>query len=116
LNESCVGLALTQKSSTTGAFPCLILSLLASLNKSGFCFKFCNRIIYQHAFEQLKLRGMGTTTVLAWITEKQLQLYHVGDSRAYRLRDYRLTCLTQDHTSTSFCKTRFGINLNHARR
>ena len=72
-----------------------------SIDHLTYLIEYTNRIIYQHAFEHLKLRGMGTTIVLAWIAEKQLQLYHVGDSRAYRLRDYRLTCLTQDHTSTN---------------
>ncbi|HYN75029.1 MAG TPA: protein phosphatase 2C domain-containing protein [Candidatus Limnocylindria bacterium] len=44
------------------------------------------------------LEGMGTTlTALAW-TGEQLGLAHVGDSRAYLLRDDRLTMLTHDQT------------------
>ncbi len=62
---------------------------------------YSNRVVYQHALENLELRGMGSTLVLAWISKDLLHLCHVGDSRAYRLRDYRLTCLTQDHSSSN---------------
>jgi PPM family protein phosphatase len=60
----------------------------------------------QRANEQLRvmveedpqLEGMGTTlTALLW-TGKRLGLVHVGDSRAYLLRDGVLTQITQDHT------------------
>ncbi|MEV4437713.1 PP2C family serine/threonine-protein phosphatase [Streptomyces sp. NPDC049577] len=60
----------------------------------------------QRANEQLRvmveedpqLEGMGTTlTALLW-TGQRLGLVHVGDSRAYLLRDGILTQITQDHT------------------
>ena len=60
----------------------------------------------QRANEQLRvmveedpqLEGMGTTlTALLW-TGRRLGLVHVGDSRAYLLRDGQLTQITQDHT------------------
>ncbi|MFF3336705.1 Stp1/IreP family PP2C-type Ser/Thr phosphatase [Streptomyces sp. NPDC002888] len=45
-----------------------------------------------------QLEGMGTTlTALLW-TGQRLGLVHVGDSRAYLLRDGMLTQITQDHT------------------
>ncbi|MDT3398272.1 protein phosphatase 2C domain-containing protein [Streptomyces sp. B1866] len=45
-----------------------------------------------------QLEGMGTTlTALLW-TGQRLGLVHVGDSRAYLLRDGQLTQITQDHT------------------
>ncbi len=44
------------------------------------------------------LEGLGTTlTALLW-SGSQLALAHVGDSRAYLLRDARLFQLTEDHT------------------
>ena len=44
------------------------------------------------------LEGMGTTlTALAWDGER-MAVAHVGDSRAYLLRDGRLTLLTHDQT------------------
>jgi serine/threonine protein phosphatase PrpC len=63
-------------------------------------------VAVQHANEQLRvmveedpqLEGMGTTlTALLW-TGQRLGLVHVGDSRAYLLRDGQLTQITQDHT------------------
>ncbi|UQA94311.1 PP2C family protein-serine/threonine phosphatase [Streptomyces halobius] len=48
--------------------------------------------------EDAQLEGMGTTlTALLW-TGQRLGLVHVGDSRAYLLRDGVLTQITQDHT------------------
>ncbi|MDQ0991911.1 Stp1/IreP family PP2C-type Ser/Thr phosphatase [Streptomyces sp. V3I7] len=48
--------------------------------------------------EDPQLEGMGTTlTALLW-TGQRLGLVHVGDSRAYLLRDGVLSQITQDHT------------------
>jgi protein phosphatase len=43
-------------------------------------------------------RGMGTTlTALAWLNSR-VALAHIGDSRAYLMRDGKLSQLTRDHT------------------
>lgn len=56
--------------------------------------------------EDPQLEGMGTTlTALLW-TGQRLGLVHVGDSRAYLLRDGVLTQITQDHTWCSAWSTR----------
>jgi protein phosphatase len=44
------------------------------------------------------LIGMGTTVVGFLLKGRVAAVAHVGDSRAYRLRDGRLELLTQDHT------------------
>lgn len=44
------------------------------------------------------LEGMGTTLTAALWAEGQLGLVHVGDSRAYLLRDGELSQITHDHT------------------
>jgi len=44
------------------------------------------------------LKGMGTTVVAGLLNEKILSLAHVGDSRAYLLREKQLSCLTDDHS------------------
>jgi serine/threonine protein phosphatase PrpC len=44
------------------------------------------------------LKGMGTTVVAGLLNEKLLSLAHVGDSRAYLLRDGQLSLLTDDHS------------------
>jgi PPM family protein phosphatase len=45
--------------------------------------------------------GMGATVIAARCVQERLSLAHVGDSRAYRLRDRRLERLTQDHSLTA---------------
>lgn len=57
-----------------------------------------NQIIHQTALTQPQYEGMGTTVVAALFYDDQLTLAHVGDSRAYRLRDEHLEQLTRDHT------------------
>jgi protein phosphatase len=44
------------------------------------------------------LQGMGTTVVGLLLSGPTAAVAHVGDSRAYRLRNGRLDQLTQDHT------------------
>ena len=41
---------------------------------------------------------MGTTLVVAAFQEQRLVLGHIGDSRAYRLRDGQLQQITRDHS------------------
>jgi len=42
--------------------------------------------------------GMGTTLVMVIIEDEQAHLAHVGDSRAYLVRENRIQRLTRDHT------------------
>lgn len=42
--------------------------------------------------------GMGTTVTAAYVGERDVWLVHVGDSRAYCLRDGELLRLTEDHS------------------
>ena len=48
--------------------------------------------------EDPERRGMGTTFTLLGAIDEQLVLAHVGDSRAYRLRDGQLEQISRDHT------------------
>jgi PPM family protein phosphatase len=58
-----------------------------------------NAAILDRAAGNPDLWGMGTTLTAAAVAgEGQLQLAHVGDSRAYLLRDGALEQLTSDHT------------------
>ena len=58
-----------------------------------------NAAILERAAGDPGLWGMGTTmTAAAVTTDGHLQLAHVGDSRAYLLRDGALEQLTTDHT------------------
>jgi len=50
------------------------------------------------ASEDPELRGMGTTLTALLLHEDRIALMHIGDSRAYRLRDGELEQLSLDHT------------------
>ncbi|MEP6649262.1 MAG: protein phosphatase 2C domain-containing protein [Lapillicoccus sp.] len=45
-----------------------------------------------------KLRGMGSTTIAMLRTGNKLAMAHIGDSRAYLLRDGTLSQITKDHS------------------
>ena len=50
------------------------------------------------ADEKSELDGMGTTLTSFALFDNQIQLLHVGDSRAYRIRGKKITRLSHDHT------------------
>ena len=54
--------------------------------------------IYDKARETPALAGMGTTVVAAVASPDTLCVAHVGDSRAYLLRDGNLQQITRDHS------------------
>ena len=57
-----------------------------------------NKIIFQTAQSQTHCEGMGTTIVACMFFDNKISVAHVGDSRAYRLRDGELLQLTLDHS------------------
>lgn len=59
-----------------------------------------NRRIFEQSREQRECYGMGTTIVAAHFSERRGRMYwgHVGDSRAYRIREGNIQQLTRDHS------------------
>jgi protein phosphatase len=57
-----------------------------------------NRRIYARAARDPEVSGMGTTVTAALLAGEAVALGHVGDSRAYRIRDGGLEQLTNDHS------------------
>ena len=57
-----------------------------------------NRRIYDLAVTHESHRGMGTTLTAAKVHDGEVSLAHVGDSRAYRMRDGGLEQITRDHS------------------
>jgi protein phosphatase len=57
-----------------------------------------NRRVYQRSSEDAEVSGMGTTMTVALVDESGVTFGHVGDSRAYVLRDGELEQLTDDHS------------------
>jgi PPM family protein phosphatase len=60
--------------------------------------KEANRRVYEAAAEDQTRSGMGTTITAALVEDGVVQIGHVGDSRAYRIRDGELEQLTEDHS------------------
>ena len=59
---------------------------------------YANRFVFQKAAHEEALAGMGTTAVCALVRSGNVYLCHAGDSRAYLIRDRKLTQLTHDHS------------------
>ncbi len=59
-----------------------------------------NRRVYTRATEDASAAGMGTTMTVALVDDDagRVTIGHVGDSRAYRVRDGKLEQLTDDHS------------------
>ncbi len=60
-----------------------------------------NDLIFKSAHANLEYNGMGTTIVSLMLLEEHAALCHVGDSRAYLLKEGKLAKLTEDHTYVS---------------
>jgi serine/threonine protein phosphatase PrpC len=57
-----------------------------------------NTRIHELSREDSSRSGMGTTLTAALISDEEISLAHVGDSRAYLFRDGELKRLTSDHS------------------
>jgi serine/threonine protein phosphatase PrpC len=60
--------------------------------------KLANLRIFEAAQRNAGQRGMGTTMVALLAFDDGVLVGHVGDSRVYRLREGKLTQLTEDHS------------------
>jgi PPM family protein phosphatase len=57
-----------------------------------------NRQVFERANEDSDASGMGTTITVALVEDGAVAIGHVGDSRAYLIRDAKLEQLTEDHS------------------
>jgi len=57
-----------------------------------------NRKVFERASEDSDASGMGTTMTVALVEDGVVSIGHVGDSRAYLIRDAKLEQLTEDHS------------------
>jgi len=71
---------------------------LSALEQAVELIREANRRVYAYSSENASARGMGTTMTVALVEGSIVTIGHVGDSRAYLLRDDQLTQLTQDHS------------------
>ena len=75
-----------------------------------------NRVIHERAQTDPALSGMGTTITTASVDAEgeEVVIGHVGDSRAYRLRDGILQRLTRDHSLVEEMRRRGQITEEQA--
>lgn len=57
-----------------------------------------NRIVHEQSTANPELRGMGTTCTALVVRDHDAFVAHVGDSRAYAIRDGSILQLTRDHS------------------
>jgi PPM family protein phosphatase len=57
-----------------------------------------NRRVYERQSQDAAASGMGTTMTVALVEDGRVAIGHVGDSRAYLIRDGGLEQLTEDHS------------------
>lgn len=65
--------------------------LKEAINRAG-------NMIVRRAFEDPELKGMGTTSTVMFVSNDKAYIAHVGDSRAYCVRDGQIIQITEDHS------------------
>jgi protein phosphatase len=73
-----------------------------------------NAKIYEMSQLSMSRAGMGTTITAAHVGENEVAIAHVGDSRAYRLRDDELERLTEDHSLVEEMRRRGQLTAQEA--
>ncbi|SDC57569.1 MULTISPECIES: Stp1/IreP family PP2C-type Ser/Thr phosphatase [unclassified Candidatus Frackibacter] len=74
-----------------------------------------NRRILEEAKTNAEYQGMGTTLTMTILIDDKLYIGHVGDSRAYLLRDKEFKQLTEDHSLVNQLVKRGEITRQEAR-
>jgi len=67
-------------------------------NQLKLSIQLANKKIYQKASSDMNYKGMGTTIVVLYHRNNYLNVAHVGDSRAYHIRDGEIKLITEDHS------------------
>ncbi|MGH3104908.1 MAG: Stp1/IreP family PP2C-type Ser/Thr phosphatase [Gaiellaceae bacterium] len=70
----------------------------AGLERVSALVQSANRRVYERSRRDTSASGMGTTMTIALVENGIVSIGHVGDSRAYLLRDGALEQLTEDHS------------------
>jgi serine/threonine protein phosphatase PrpC len=71
---------------------------LRGLERVAALIQEANRRVYERATHDPTASGMGTTMTVALVERDTVTIGHVGDSRAYLVRDGRMEQLTDDHS------------------
>ncbi len=76
----------------------LSMEAIASEDRMRYAFGRANREVYLESERDASKKGMGTTLTALWFSKDAVILGHVGDSRAYRLREGQLLRASTDHS------------------
>jgi len=60
--------------------------------------KLANKRIFDTSCRDIRYKGMGTTIVAGMVAGDKIYIGHVGDSRAYRVRQGKIEQITRDHS------------------
>ena len=60
--------------------------------------KLANKEVFDYSLSHVECKGMGTTVTLGYVYNNSFIVAHVGDSRAYYLRNKKLVRITEDHS------------------
>ena len=74
-----------------------------------------NQAIYEEQLANPDYSGMGTTMTVIWEDEDRILLGHVGDSRAYRVRNNAISQVSLDHSMVAEMVRRGLITEDEAR-
>ena len=69
-----------------------------STNRLMAALRMANTRVLEAMRKDARLRGMGTTVVAALADDETVSVAHVGDSRAYLIREGQLSRITNDHS------------------
>jgi serine/threonine protein phosphatase PrpC len=69
-----------------------------STNRLMAAVRLANTRVLEAMRKDARLRGMGTTVVACLAEENLMSVAHVGDSRAYLIRDGKISRVTNDHS------------------
>jgi protein phosphatase len=69
-----------------------------STNRLMAAVRMANTRVLEAMRKDARLRGMGTTVVACLADEDTMSVAHVGDSRAYLIRDKSISRITNDHS------------------
>jgi protein phosphatase len=67
-------------------------------NRLMAALRMANQRVLEAMKKDARLRGMGTTVVACMADDEKMSVAHVGDSRAYLIREGQLSRITNDHS------------------
>ncbi|MCT4606402.1 MAG: Stp1/IreP family PP2C-type Ser/Thr phosphatase [Marinisporobacter sp.] len=73
-----------------------------------------NHTIFEKSKNEIKCQGMGTTLTVVLLLSK-VYIAHVGDSRAYLMRENKLSQITEDHSLVAELLKNGSITKNEAK-